>query len=98
MLGSTRKSNGMCAAESSVWTGAPISGVCVRMETGMDEDTIDLVRQLLCRAGMDMEDVCHIAVAPGRDVTSLRQAAQRVSAGLTRARALTLAAMALMGV
>ncbi len=62
----------------------------------MDDDAIDLVEQLLCRAGMEMEDVCHVAVAPGRDARALREAAQHVSSGLARAMILTVAAIALM--
>lgn len=42
-------------------------GLCAAQEKHMDDDTIDLVRQLLCRAGMALEDVCDTAIASPED-------------------------------
>jgi hypothetical protein len=63
----------------------------------MDDDTIDLVRQLLSRAGMSMEDVCDLAVASPRDSAALREAAEAISVALTRCSQFAAAAMALLG-
>lgn len=50
----------------------------------MDDDTLDLVRQLLSCAGMAIEDVCDLAVASPRERDALREAADTISAALTR--------------
>ena len=62
----------------------------------MDDDTIDLVSQLLSRAGMAMEDVCELAVASPREPVALREAAGAISAALTGSAQFATAAMALM--
>ena len=62
----------------------------------MDDDTIDLVRQLLCRAGMAMEDVVHIAVVSPRDTETLREAAEVIHAALKRCKRLADAAVGLL--
>lgn len=63
----------------------------------MDDDTIDLVRQLLTRAGMAMEDACDLAVASPHKSEALREAADTISAALARSSQLTAAAIALLG-
>lgn len=63
----------------------------------MDDDTIDLVRQLLCRAGMAIEDVCDVAVVSPREPDALRVAADTISAALVRSSQFAAAAIALLG-
>ncbi len=62
----------------------------------MDNETIDLIRQLLCRAGMAMEDVCDLAVAPPHELAALRQAAETILEALGRGAQFTAAAIALL--
>ena len=64
----------------------------------MDDDTVDLARQLLSRAGMAMEDVCDVAVASPREPGALREAADTISAALVRSSQFAAAAIALLGV
>jgi hypothetical protein len=40
----------------------------------MDQDTLELVRLLCCRAGMLMEDTCPVAIALPSELAPLRAA------------------------
>lgn len=62
----------------------------------MDHDTLELVRLLCCRAGMLMEDISALAVAPPSDEVELQRAVQKLGMSIDRMRSMVDAAKALM--
>ncbi|WP_260596841.1 hypothetical protein [Sphingomonas endolithica] len=51
----------------------------------MDAGTIELVRQLLLRAGMAMEDFCHIAVLSPNNPDALIEATAQIAKAVVHA-------------
>jgi hypothetical protein len=70
--------------------------LCASEEARMDQETIELARQLCCQAGMIMEDFNPIAVAPPTGGEELVATVAALSAAVQRMRALLSAADALM--
>jgi hypothetical protein len=63
----------------------------------MDDGTIELVRQFLLRAGMAMDDVCHIAVLSPNNPDALVEATAQIAKAIDRAGKLVRAAETLSG-